>query len=178
MFFVELQDRYEAAMSETVGIFSDLISQWEADFPGEDSTPVAIAMHLRHLHMLDQASLSEILMAFDVGIGEIDVLNYLRHQPAPHRLRPSDLAELCMVTTGAITGRIARLEQKGLVLRVPSSSDKRTVFVQMTDSGEKLLQASRIQVARSSRFLKGVRTLSASDRERLNLLLSKLISAF
>lgn len=83
-----------------------------------------------------------------------------------------------MVTTGAITGRITRLEQKGFVVRVPSSSDKRTIFVQMTDSGERLLLETREQVVRSSRFLKGVRTLSASERDRLNHLLSKLISVF
>ncbi|MBP1861468.1 MarR family winged helix-turn-helix transcriptional regulator [Rhizobium herbae] len=165
-------------MAQTEGIFSDLISQWEVDFPGEDSAPIAIAMRLRHLHMLDQESLHETLVSFDIGIGEIDVLNHLRYQPAPHRLRPSDLAELCMVTTGAITGRITRLEQKGFVVRVPSSSDKRTIFVQMTESGESLLLETREQVARSSRFLKGVRTLSASERDRLNRLLTKLISVF
>ncbi|KAA6487794.1 MarR family transcriptional regulator [Agrobacterium rhizogenes] len=165
-------------MSQTEGLFTDLISQWEADFPGEDSTPVAIAMRLRHLHLLDQEALYESLLTFDIGIGEIDVLTHLRHQPAPHRLRPSDLAELCMVTTGAITGRISRLEQKGFVTRVPSSSDKRTVYVQMTDSGEKLVRETREQVARSSRFLKGVGSLSRSDQERLNRLLAKLIRVF
>ncbi|ACM38456.1 transcriptional regulator [Allorhizobium ampelinum] len=162
-------------MPQAEGLFSDLISQWEEDFPGEDSSPIAIAMRLRHLYLLDQASLEEVLVAFDIGIGEVDVLTHLRHQSPPYRLRPSDLAELCMVTTGAITGRITRLEDKGFVERVPSLSDKRTVYVQMTESGEKLLRETRVQVARSSHFLDGIRSLSAPERTRLDRLLAKLI---
>jgi DNA-binding MarR family transcriptional regulator len=162
-------------MQKAEGLFPDLVAQWEHDFPGEDSSPIAIAMGIRHLYLLDQASLEEALVAFDIGIGEVDVLTHLGHQSAPYRLRPSDLAELCMVTTGAITGRITRLETKGFVERIPSLTDKRTIFVQMTESGEKLLRETRTQVTRSSRFLNGIRSLSAPERDRLNRLLAKLI---
>ena len=162
-------------MPQVEKIFEDLIRQWEGDFPGEDSTPTAIALRIRHLHLLDQESLQEALLRFDVGFGEIDVLTHLAQQPAPKRLRPSDLAELCRVTTGAITGRITRLEERGYVVRVPSSSDKRTLYVQMTDEGQRLLRQTRESVVRSSRFLEGVRALPQSDRERLSRLLLKLI---
>lgn len=156
-------------------IFEDLIEQWAAESPGEDSAPVAIAMRMRHLYSIDQRSLQEVLQPFDVGFGEIDVLTRLGQQPAPYRLRPSDLAEMCMVTTGAITGRISRLERGGYISRAPSSSDKRTVFVEMTESGRTLLQQTRDKVDRASRFMNGIRALSSREQEQLNRTLMKLI---
>ena len=161
--------------SETEKMLDDLIRQWEADFPNRNSNAVAIALRLRHLYLLDQDALQNVLQPFHIGSGEIDVLARLQQQPPPHRLRPVDLAERCMVTTGAITGRIVRLEADGYVSRVPSASDKRTVYVQMTKKGEKLVQQVRRSIDSSSRFLNGIRTLASTDQDRLNKILIKLI---
>jgi len=159
-------------------MFEDLIRLWEVDFPGKDSTPIAIALRMQFLHLVDQQSLQDALEPFAIGFGEVDVLTRLAQQPPPHRLRPSDLADLCMVTTGAITGRIGRLEKGGHVVRVPSSSDKRILYVEMTANGAELLRRTRRHVAEKSRFLKGIRALSASERAQLNTTLTKLTRIF
>lgn len=162
-------------ISTTEKMLEDLIKQWQTDFPGRNSIAIAVALRLRHLYQLDQEAAQDILRPFDVGLGEVDVLARLRQQPPPYRLRPIDLADMCMVTTGAITGRIARLESCGYVMRVPSASDKRTVYVQMTDAGNTLVQQFHKSIDSSSRFLKGIRSLPATDQERLNKILVKLI---
>jgi DNA-binding MarR family transcriptional regulator len=161
--------------SETEKMLEDLIKQWQTDFPGRNSVAIAIALRLRHLYQLDQEAVQDVLMPFDVGLGEVDVLACLRQQAPPYRLRPIDLADMCMVTTGAITGRISRLERRGYVMRVPSASDKRTVYVQMTDAGDKLVQKIHKSIDGSSRFLRAIRTLPESDQERFNKILIKLI---
>jgi len=44
-----------------------------------------------------------------------------------------------MVTTGAITNRIDRLEARGLVERAPVPGDRRKVIVRLTPSGRALV---------------------------------------
>ncbi len=49
-----------------------------------------------------------------------------------------ELGEKTLITKGTLTGVIDRLEQKGLVARVRSCTDKRSYFVRLTPCGEAL----------------------------------------
>lgn len=169
-------DTNERPISQTQKVFDDLVRQWETDFPGEDSAPIAIAMRIRHLYQLDQESLQAILVPFGIGVGDIDVLTHLAQRPETRPLRPSDLASLCMVTTGAITGRLTKLEERSYLTRVPHPSDKRTIYVEITESGRELLNRTRAEVARASYLLLGIRALDNAERQNLVKTLTKLIS--
>lgn len=50
-------------------------------------------------------------------------------------LRMKDLAERMGVTTGTLTVMIDRLEQAGLVRRVPNEQDRRSIFIELTAEG-------------------------------------------
>jgi DNA-binding MarR family transcriptional regulator len=50
-------------------------------------------------------------------------------------LRMKDLAERMGVTTGTLTVMIDRLEQAGLVSRVPNEQDRRSIFIELTEQG-------------------------------------------
>ena len=63
-----------------------------------------------------------------------DVLATLRRAGEPYELTAGDLVRQSMVTTGAVTNRIDRLEQRGLVERA-ASSDRRKVIVRLTPRG-------------------------------------------
>ena len=63
-----------------------------------------------------------------------DVLATLRRSGEPYELTAGDLMRDTMVTTGAVTNRIDRLEQRGLVERA-TSSDRRKVIVRLTKRG-------------------------------------------
>ena len=60
----------------------------------------------------------------DLGNGDFDVLATLRRAGAPFRLSPGELSASTMVTSGAVTKRVDRLESKGLVKR-SVSADRR-----------------------------------------------------
>ncbi|BFO14894.1 hypothetical protein SHKM778_12820 [Streptomyces sp. KM77-8] len=47
-----------------------------------------------------------------------------------------------MVTSGAITNRIDRMEAKGLVERVRDSGDRRTVRIRLTEHGHQVTRAA------------------------------------
>jgi len=48
-----------------------------------------------------------------------------------------ELSEKTLVTKGTLTGVLDRLEKKGLIARVPSREDRRSIFIRLTPKGEK-----------------------------------------
>ena len=83
--------------------------------------------------MIDRR-LSENFAQFGLEDWMYDVLATLRRSGEPYELHAGDLMRQSMVTTGAITNRIDRLEQRGLVERA-ASSDRRKVIVRLTKQG-------------------------------------------
>lgn len=77
-----------------------------------------------------------------------------------------------MVTSGAVTKRVDRLERVGLLTRGPDPGDRRGVLVSLTPEGLELAnQAVEQHVANEERLLAA---LSPKDREQLARLLRKL----
>ena len=67
----------------------------------------------------------------------LQVLATLRRSGEPYELAAGDLVRHTLVTTGAITNRIDRLEQRGLVVR-KTATDRRKVIVRLTTAGYNL----------------------------------------
>src|SRR5262249_25754282 len=67
------------------------------------------------------------------------VLTALRRAGEPYRLTPGQLRSAGMVSAAAVTKRISRLEELGLVERVPDPYDKRGTLVALTKPGLKLI---------------------------------------
>ncbi len=65
------------------------------------------------------------------------MLATLRRGGPPYTLTPTELVREAMVTTGAVTNRIDRLAERGLVERVPGrrEADRRTMPVRLTAAG-------------------------------------------
>jgi len=47
-----------------------------------------------------------------------------------------ELSEKTLVTKGTLTGVLDRLEKKGLIERVPSLEDRRSIFIRLTPKGD------------------------------------------
>src|SRR5918994_2815093 len=68
--------------------------------------------------------------------------------------KPSDLARSSLITTGAMTARVDRLERAGLIQRTPDPTDRRSMLVQLTGQGDKLAkQALHAVIASNETFL-------------------------
>jgi DNA-binding MarR family transcriptional regulator len=78
-----------------------------------------------------------------------------------------------MLTSGAMTNRIDRLEEAGLVSRRADPQDRRGTLVRLTAKGKPLIDAATTQhVANEERLLAG---LSAREQLQLADLLRKLL---
>ena len=51
-----------------------------------------------------------------------------------------ELSGQTLVTKGTLTGVLDRLEKKGMVVRVPSREDRRSIFIRLTPKGDALFR--------------------------------------
>jgi DNA-binding MarR family transcriptional regulator len=68
-----------------------------------------------------------------MNLSEVDVLDVLAHSEVG--LNCSEIAETTLITKGGITGILDRLEARGLVQRLPSREDRRSIRIQLTEKG-------------------------------------------
>lgn len=78
-----------------------------------------------------------------IGVNEFDVLITLDNAPE-RRLRMTDLAEAAMLSSGGLTRLVGRLKKRGLVERIPDSSDARGFHAALTEDGSRLLAEARV----------------------------------
>jgi len=111
-----------------------ITSQWNAVRPDIDVSPINVIGRVSRLSRLVDRRLGENFARYGIEAWMYDVLATLRRSGEPYELTAGDLVRQTMVTTGAITNRIDRLEQRGLVERA-SADDRRKVIVRLTKQG-------------------------------------------
>lgn len=84
---------------------------------GRRRHPQGVIGRLHRLGALLTEQLRLVYRRYGLSEGEFDVLAALRRAGEPFERAPGELAAHTMVTTGAMTKRIDRLERGGLVTR-------------------------------------------------------------
>ncbi|MFI6049989.1 MarR family winged helix-turn-helix transcriptional regulator [Streptomyces violascens] len=115
------------------------LEQWHARRPDLDVSAMAVIGRLKRLTRIAEAELRRTFARHGLDAASFDVLATLRRSDPPQRLTPAELMRASMVTSGAITQRLDRLEARGLVARTPSAADGRVVHVALTDEGRALI---------------------------------------
>lgn len=150
--------------------------QWRRERPDLDVSPQGL---YGRLHRLGDRLREELEVEFrrhGLGEGEFDVLAALRRAGEPYELVAGELARYTMVTTGAATKRIDRLEAAGLVSRRVSDDDARSRVVALTPAGRQVIdEAFTAHIANEHRLLA---PLSERDRRDLERVLTKWLAAF
>lgn len=123
--------------------------------------------------LIARERLAPLFARYGLQSGEFDVLATLRRSGSPYALTPTALYETTMVTSGAMTNRLDRLETAGLIMRAPHPSDRRGIVVRLTEKGLALIdEAVAAHVANEHEVLAG---LTRDEQETLSRLLEKLI---
>ncbi|GGP10973.1 MarR family transcriptional regulator [Nonomuraea glycinis] len=150
-------------------------AQWRQERPDVDVWPMEVVGRISRLSRLLERELRDLFAAHGLESFEFDVLATLRRSGAPYELTAGALLKAAMVTSGAITNRIDKLETKGLVQRVRDSGDRRTVRIRLTERGLELIdELLAVHVANEARLLSG---LGPADRDHLIALLRGLLES-
>lgn len=133
---------------------AQIMAEWARERPDLDLAPQAVFGRLHRLanHLTDD--LVVVYREFGLSEGEFDVLATLRRAGAPFERTPSELAASTMVTTGAMSKRVDRLERRGLLTRRQSEVDGRGRVIALTAEGRDLIdRAFTAHLANERRLL-------------------------
>ncbi|WP_405010728.1 MarR family winged helix-turn-helix transcriptional regulator [Kitasatospora sp. NBC_01539] len=131
-----------------------VLAQWARQRPDLDVSPMAVIGRLRRLARLLDTGLRRTFAEHGLDAASFDMLATLRRSDPPHRLTPARLMQTSMVTSGAVSQRLDRLEAGGLVARTRSTEDARVVHVALTARGRELIdRALPDHVANEHRLL-------------------------
>jgi DNA-binding MarR family transcriptional regulator len=112
-----------------------IIHQWARERPDLDTAAMAVFGRVFRLSRIAGDRMEKAYGSFGIGRPEFDVLATLRRAGEPYQLSPGALAASMMLSTGGTTARLDRLEKVGLIERLPSPSDRRSILVRLTDTG-------------------------------------------
>jgi DNA-binding MarR family transcriptional regulator len=131
-----------------------IIEAWAERDPQLDASPLEVVGRLLLCAAHLQRAILAALRPFGLSFGDFDVINTLRRRGDEQGTNPGDLAQSSLITSGAMTSRLDRLERAGLITRAPSPTDRRAVLVRLTDRGERLAEeALHAVIAADEAFL-------------------------
>jgi DNA-binding MarR family transcriptional regulator len=122
-----------------------------------------------------QNSVATRLGALDLDLWAFDVLATLWQQGPPYHLSPTELCKSAMLSSGAMTNRLDRLEGAGLVARQPDPNDRRGLIIELSPKGRALVDQAihaRLEEANET-----ASALTEPERQELVRLLRKLLAA-
>ena len=125
----------------------EIVEQWNRERPDVDVSGMAIIGRLTRLEQIIRPRLNTVFAQHDLESWEFDVLATLLRHGEPHQLTPGQLLDSMMITSGTMTNRIDRLEQRNLVKRSRSRTDGRQVLVTLTKAGLKKVDAALLDHA-------------------------------
>lgn len=150
-----------------------IIEQWQTARPDLDCSPMEVVGRLSRASRLLERALKDEFAAHGVEPWEFDVLATLLRSGPPHVLSAGALSAAAMVSSAALTNRIDRLVDRGLVDRDLDPQHRRRVLISLTTAGLALVnELVEHHLANERRLLAGV---PAADRDRLAALLRRLL---
>ncbi|OEE20047.1 transcriptional regulator [Vibrio cyclitrophicus ZF205] len=153
-----------------------VVEQWAKEKPELETEPMAMMGRIMRIAKYMETQVAELHKKYDMKLGEFDVLATLRRSGKPYRLTPSELIGSMMLTSGAMTNRLDKLEAKELISREHSKEDRRSVSVQLTKDGLILIDQMMTEHVETQKKL--VKSLSASQKKNTNQLLKTWLSAY
>jgi DNA-binding MarR family transcriptional regulator len=121
-------------------------------------------------------AMDETLDEFDLDWSEYKLLSLLTREGEVYRSSPGKLARIMELSSGAMTNRLDRLEQAGLVRRLPDPDDRRGILVELTPEGKRVYEDAVGAQGRKESLVASA--LSVPEKKQLNALLRRLMIEF
>jgi len=151
----------------------DLFLERLEGIPNLDYEAEGIVDRINSLRNRFRHALEETLKDFDLTWGEWKVLGSLVLGECES---PGELSNQLELSTGAMTNRLDRLEEAGLIRRVRDHEDRRGVKIELTDAGDRAWRDSTGAQARKEALVASA--LTKREQKQLNDLLRKLMLEF
>jgi DNA-binding MarR family transcriptional regulator len=150
-----------------------LTTAWRREMPEVDLAVVELTRRAARLGVILQDRLAGCLEPWELTLADYNVLNVLRGSGIPYELRPSELRERLLLSSGGVSNVLGRLQRAGHLERRRDARDGRAWLVRLTARGVKTAEATmRAWAAEQELLYRNVteeqaRTASAALREVL-----------
>jgi DNA-binding MarR family transcriptional regulator len=153
-----------------------LIEQWHRERPDLDVSPMEVIARISRLCRILERQIEETHASSGLNQSQFGVLAALRRAGPPYCLSPTALYNSLLISSGAMTNRLARLAAAGYVRRIADPEDGRGVLVALTPAGKRLIdRALTVHYDNERRLLA---SLSPRERTSLGSLLRRLLLEF
>ncbi len=150
-----------------------IIEQWESERPDLDAGCMGVVGRILRLAEHLERRANEALKESDLPIWAFDMLGALLRSGEPYSMTPTELMKSVMLSSGAMTNRIDRLEALELIERIPDNRDRRSLHVRLTAKGRKAIAAAA--PVRFAEAWDALRNLSEREQASLSALLRKML---
>lgn len=152
---------------------AEFIADWQCERPDLDPWPLGIIGRTSRIFSYYLKRADTWLSPLGLSWESFSLIAALRRSGKPYELNPTELQRQSLLTSGAMTNRIDRVEALGLVERRPDPDDRRGVIVRLTSAGRTLADKA---IAVHFRKTAGVlEALSAREATQMDNLLAKLL---
>jgi DNA-binding MarR family transcriptional regulator len=116
-----------------------ILTQWQRERPDIDPAPMQLFGLMARAQLLSTLYFNELLERWSLSRGSFDVLAALRRAGPPFSLTPKQLSKSLMLSGAGMTSRLDRLEALRLIIRLPEPTDRRSLKIQLTPRGVRLI---------------------------------------
>jgi DNA-binding MarR family transcriptional regulator len=140
------------------------VSKNEEIFPGRV---------LRCIHVVLEKNMNQKLKEFNLTKSQLDIMKFLELNKN-RKVIQKDLENYFRISNPTVTGLLNRLEQKDLIVRKKSETDKRVHYIEATPKAELLKERLHQTGLDTDRLL--LENFSSEEITQLNTLLTKLMN--
>lgn len=150
-----------------------IVALWRRVRPDLDPSSTEVIGRIVRMEYFITRRVLQDLARHSINVGEFDVLAALRRQGEPYQLSPNQMQDMVLISSGALTNRINRLESAGLVKRTPDQDDRRGVNVTLTEKGLNVINDAAGHHLQAEAEL--LDPLNAEEQKTLAALLKKML---
>jgi DNA-binding MarR family transcriptional regulator len=161
--------------STSTWLAADIAAAWQRELPGVRTESIEIITPVWRMAKVLADDRRRTLAKLGVDPSTLDLLSVIRRSGPPYELTTREITRRTLITAGAVSQRVARAEQAGLVERSPSSVSRRAVAVRLTEAGHRLIATTVRQLLDHESDL--ISALTAAERTALIGFLTKLEQA-
>lgn len=152
-------------------VIDRIVSEWRTALPDLDPSPLQVVGRVLVLAQRLEERVSAILAAHHLSLGQFDILATLRRNGPKGRMSPSELLKNVALSSGGMTARLDKLEEAGLIARKPDPLDRRMLVIELTDEGERAIDAAA--AARFEEAKKSLPPFTSAELKNLENLLRR-----
>lgn len=164
--------RIAMAQRDDADMIDMLVDEWRRTRPNTRPEPMQVVGRVIRLGRAYEEHVTRLLRPHGLSYSDFDVLATLCRIGPPHEMSPTQLRHNVLLTSGAMTACLRRLETLKLIERRSAFADRRRLTARLTDVGVKKVEA--LIDARFALANDALAELDIDQRDALAMILRRL----